>query len=116
MHNLKQTIYATIQKVIEELSLDVETLHDQDALVDGLGLKSLDLARIIATLDLKLDADPFSELVSITSVRTVGDLYAAYATYFSAQRDSDIESSTPSAMAVSESTAPQTRQQALRGV
>jgi acyl carrier protein len=35
-----------------------------------------------------LKADPFQELVPITSIRTVGDLEAAYVKYFS---DSDSE-------------------------
>jgi acyl carrier protein len=47
-------------------------------LVDQLGLRSLDLARIVAVLELELGVDPFSELVPITTVRTVADLYRAY--------------------------------------
>ena len=32
----------------------------------------------MAALEFKLDTDPFQELVSITSIRTVGDLERAY--------------------------------------
>lgn len=46
--------------------------------LDALGLKSLDLARLVAELEEELDFNPFAELVDITSVRTVGDLVAAY--------------------------------------
>ena len=53
-------------------------------LVDDLGLRSLDLARIIAKLEMKLGVDPFAELVSVTSIRTPGDLCAAYAKCFAA--------------------------------
>lgn len=45
---------------------------------DDLGLSSLDLAELVTVLELELDADPFRELVPITSVRTVGDLVQAY--------------------------------------
>jgi acyl carrier protein len=86
MNDLKQTVYKTIQRVAKSKSLEIETIHDHDALVDNLGLKSLDLARITAILELQLDADPFAELVSLTSIRTVGDLCAAYAQCFA--RDS----------------------------
>ena len=53
MNNLKQTIYSTLQRVGKKRSLEVEGIRDQDALVDDLGFKSLDLARIIAILELK---------------------------------------------------------------
>ena len=78
MQNLKQIIYSTIQNVIEDLELPVTEIHDRATLVDELGLKSLDLARVVAILELKLELDPFAELVAITSIRTVGDLCAAY--------------------------------------
>ncbi|HRI64099.1 MAG TPA: acyl carrier protein [Polyangium sp.] len=84
MLNVKQTIYSAIQDVIEDLGLEVSEIHDDDALVDGLGLKSLDLARLVAILELKLDVDPFAERVAITSIRTVGDLCAAYEQCFAA--------------------------------
>lgn len=97
MNNLKQTIYSTIQRVAKRKSLEIGVIRDQDALVDNLGLKSLDLARIIATLELRLDVDPFDELVSITSIRTVGDLCAAYAKCFSEQNGSATQNKRPKA-------------------
>jgi len=60
MQNSKQTIYVTIQNVIEDLGREIPEIHDNDALVDDLGLKSLDLARIVAILELKLEVDPFA--------------------------------------------------------
>ncbi|MBP7964359.1 MAG: hypothetical protein KBG20_00345 [Caldilineaceae bacterium] len=78
MEERKQIIYKTIQRVAEDRAIQLEMLHDDAALVDTLGLRSLDLARILAILELKLNVNPFAELVSITSVRTVGDLCAAY--------------------------------------
>jgi hypothetical protein len=43
-----------------------------------LGLSSLDLAFVVAELEAELGVDPFAKLVSITSVRSVGDLVRAY--------------------------------------
>ena len=59
-------------------------IRPDQLLVDDLGLRSLDLARIIAKLEMKLGVDPFAELVSVTSIRTPGDLCAAYAKCFAA--------------------------------
>ena len=89
MDQLKQEIYATVQSVVEEEGIDVSEIHDHDALGDDLGLRSIDIARIIAILELQLAVDPFAELVPITSVRTVGDLWAAYAKCFSQEKGTE---------------------------
>jgi acyl carrier protein len=79
MENLEQIIHDVILNVAQEESLDLVDLQNSHKLVDDLGFKSLDLARILAILELKLGVDPFtSNLVAITDVRTVGDLCAAY--------------------------------------
>ena len=44
----------------------------------GVGPDVDGLARIVASLEMKLDVDPFAEDVAITSIRTVGDLCNAY--------------------------------------
>lgn len=93
MNNLKQIIYSTVRKVVEEESIEVGEIHEDDALVDNLGLRSMDLARILAILELKLNVNPFAELVSITSIRTVGDLCAAYAKCFAEDQSSENQSS-----------------------
>ncbi|MCB0193850.1 MAG: acyl carrier protein [Anaerolineae bacterium] len=81
MGNLDQIVRDVIRAVAQEESIELVDLHDAQRLVDDIGLKSLDLARILAILELKLGVDPFSSnLVSITDVRTVGDLCAAYNT------------------------------------
>src|SRR5258708_20027641 len=53
-------------------------LSGTDKLSATLGLSSLDLAFVVAELELELGVDPFAKLVSITSVRSVGDLVRAY--------------------------------------
>ena len=49
-----------------------------DKLNATLGLSSLDLAFLVAELEVELGVDPFAKLVSITSVRSVDDLVQAY--------------------------------------
>jgi acyl carrier protein len=92
MDNLNETILAVVRGVVKEKSPEIAAIRPDQLLVEDLGLRSLDLARIIAKLEAKLDADPFSELVSITSIRTPGDLCAAYAKCFA-----DGEESAPAA-------------------
>ena len=89
MNNLNDIIYSTVQRVAEEQSIEVGEIHEHDALVDNLGLRSMDLARILAILELKLNVDPFAELVSITSIRTVGDLCVAYAKCFAEDENTE---------------------------
>ena len=46
--------------------------------VKDMGFASLDVAQLIAMLEMELDVDPFSEGVSIMDVSTVGDLHRVY--------------------------------------
>lgn len=79
MNDIHATVQAVILSIAREKSPDLHVVSDAQGLVEELGLKSLDLARLIAILDLQLNVEPFAERVAITSIRTVGDLYRAYA-------------------------------------
>jgi acyl carrier protein len=50
----------------------------EQRLIAELGLDSLDVAELVATLEVEVGADPFAESASITDVHTVGDLIAVY--------------------------------------
>jgi len=99
MKNIKQVIYDVIQNVALENSIETGHLQAHHKLVDGLGFSSLDLARIVAILEIKLEVDPFASLVPITSVRTVGDLHEAYAKCFETHKESEPEKAPQSAPA-----------------
>ena len=43
-----------------------------------LGLSSLQMAELVVALEMRFSVDPFSSLVPITDIRTLGDLTAAY--------------------------------------
>ena len=67
----------TIAAVMQQRGLDPAGMTAEAKLSDTLGLKSMDLAEIVLTLEDTLGADPFQR-IPITSIRTVGDLVSAY--------------------------------------
>lgn len=71
-------VHEQIYAILKEQSRSVESISATDKLSDTLGLSSLDLATLVSELELALDADPFAELIPVTSIRTVGDLVQAY--------------------------------------
>ena len=92
---ISKTVRDQVGLLLDEKDLPGRDIAPDDRLNADLGLTSLDLASLVAALEMKLKADPFQELVPITSVRTVGDLEAAYLKYFSdpkpeAQDDEDL--------------------------
>lgn len=87
MENIEQTVFDVIAKVAEEKGLDLKTVGLTQKLVTDIGFKSIDLARIIAILEITLSADPFSKLVPITSIQTIGDLCDAYQLCFADDQD-----------------------------
>ena len=89
MNDLEQRIYAVVTKVVRDRSPDAPEVAPHHGLTTELGLESLDLARIVASLELELEADPFSSLVPITDVRTVGDLVSAYRRWFDGETAGD---------------------------
>jgi acyl carrier protein len=75
---LESVIDEKIRVLLEERGSDVPEIHGADTLNGVLGLSSIDLAILVAELESALGVDPFSKIVSITSVRSVDDLVEAY--------------------------------------
>src|ERR1700759_3079959 len=75
---LEELVLGKIRTLLEERSGEVHIVKGTDGLNATLGLGSLDLALIVAELEVEVGADPFAKLLSITSVRSVNDLVAAY--------------------------------------
>jgi acyl carrier protein len=94
MEDVEQVVLDVVAGVAREKSAAVSAVEADQTLVDDLGLRSLDLARIIAKLELKLGVDPFAEMVAVTSIRTVGDLCAAYARAFEEGEEGEEEEET----------------------
>ena len=74
---VESAVNEVIAEVMVARGLDPNTLIAEAKLADGLGLKSMDLAEIVLTLEDRLDADPFQK-IAITSIRKVEDLTGAY--------------------------------------
>lgn len=60
-------------------------IEDTTAIVRDLGFASLDVAELIAVLEMELDVDPFSDGVSLMDVRTYGDFCAVYEKVYAAK-------------------------------
>jgi acyl carrier protein len=75
---LENVVHEKIRMLLEERGGDVPAIHGADGLNGVLGLSSLDLAIVVGELESALGVDPFSKIVSITSIRSVDDLVGAY--------------------------------------
>ena len=72
-----EMVTGTIAAVMTARDLDPGGIEPPARLSETLGLRSMDLAQIVLTLEDDLDIDPF-QTIPITSIRTVGDLTDAY--------------------------------------
>ena len=75
--DIQQSVHRAITDILERHGKQVEPFDNADDLVST-GLTSLDLAALVAVLERTWKVDPFLESVSITDIRTVGDLCRAY--------------------------------------
>lgn len=73
------------EKILEEIT-DIQKhsergdqpVNDDSQIVQDLGFTSLDVAELIANLEMEFDVDPFSNGVSLMKVRTFGDFCRVY--------------------------------------
>lgn len=79
---IELVVHGRIREVLAERGEEIPPLAGAEKLNATLGLSSLDLAVLVAQLDAELGVDPFTRLVSITSVRSVSDLVRAYQQVF----------------------------------
>jgi acyl carrier protein len=85
MEELQTAVFEEVQRMAELRGISLPGLSPRQHLIDDLGLRSLDLAHLVAALEQRLRVDPFFKLVPITQVRTLGDLCAAYRTALAGQ-------------------------------
>jgi len=74
---VEETVKATVAAIMASRDLDPGAIAPLAKLSETLGLRSMDLAQIVLTLEDELNTDPF-QAIPITSIRTVGDLTQAY--------------------------------------
>ena len=75
--HVAEAVKDIVAMVMTARDLDPAGIAPDAKLSETLGLRSMDLAQIVLTLEDDLDTDPFQE-IPITSIRTVGDLTQAY--------------------------------------
>jgi acyl carrier protein len=67
-----------IKELLLEKEITLTDISEDYALGDDLGLTSMDLAILVANLELELGVEPFLEDFVITDIRTLRDLCQAF--------------------------------------
>ncbi len=75
---IERAIREEVLRVLGTHETGITELSNEDTLTGALGLSSLEVVQIVASLKERLGIDPFVQVFSVTDVRTVGDLRAAY--------------------------------------
>lgn len=100
---IETIVHACIQAILEDRGDNTTIVSGTDKLNATLGLTSLDLALLVAELELALGVDPFAKLVSVTAMRSVDDLVGAYRLAFAptapANQDTGLADAAARAMA-----------------
>ena len=78
LNTVKTKIIEVLKEIQERNHYPQKPLQDDVKIVNGLGFSSLDVAELIAVLEMELGVDPFAAGVSIMSVQTIGELYQVY--------------------------------------
>lgn len=78
MSDIKTTIISVLREIQERNSYPKRDINDDTMVVKNLGFSSLDVAELVAVLEMELGVDPFSQGVSIMNVHTVGELHKVY--------------------------------------
>ncbi len=78
MDEVVNTIKNAIREIQEEQDYRIVELNENMDILNTLGFRSLDIAQLIAMLELELGVDPFSNGVSLAQLTTLGNLYEIY--------------------------------------
>ena len=76
--DLERLVHEELRRLLVERDRPPGVIEDSSRLGLDLGFESLDLALLVARLEVATGLDPFAEEVAITSIRTVGDVVSAY--------------------------------------
>lgn len=75
--SVRSVIKDSIQEILDNNGR-TGAIEESSQLVKDLAFTSLDVAELVAVLEMELDVDPFSDGVSLMDVRTYGDFCAVY--------------------------------------
>ena len=76
--DLERLVHEELRRLLVERDRPPGVIEASSRLGLDLGFESLDLALLVARLEVATGLDPFAEDVAITSIRTVGDVVSAY--------------------------------------
>lgn len=76
--DVAQAVLSAVAQIAARKSPPPAEVGPGQALVRDLGFDSLDIAELVATLEVELACDPFAADAVIADARTVGDLCAIY--------------------------------------
>ena len=72
---MRQSIAERIARI---KSISPTSIVPESSLFEALGMSSLDLAQLVAELEVELGVDPFAIDASVKEIRTVADLHRVY--------------------------------------
>lgn len=75
--SVRSVIKDSIQEILDNNGR-TGAIEESSQLVKDLAFTSLDVAELVAVLEMELDVDPFSDGVSLMDVRTYSDFCAVY--------------------------------------
>lgn len=78
MSQVRETIIDALKSIQQQQGYRMVEPKDAHKVVKELGFSSLDVAQLIAILEMDIGVDPFSQGVSIMDVVTVADLVRVY--------------------------------------
>ena len=75
----RDALMGTVRSIVARMKrIEPERVEPESALSADLALTSLDLAQLVAELEIELGFDPFTAGATVRGVRTVADLCAVY--------------------------------------
>lgn len=79
MSEVLEAVKDSINEILTMNGLEEVKIKEESKIIQDLGLKSLDIAQLIAMLEAEYDIDPFTNgTATLASVLTVGDLCKLY--------------------------------------
>jgi acyl carrier protein len=78
MISTTDAVHAAVLEVAQMVQPEATSVADEQRLREDLNFGSLDLAQLVAMLEIKLGVDPFAQHTALTSIATVGDLCRVY--------------------------------------
>ncbi|MEC2352648.1 acyl carrier protein [Bacillus velezensis] len=78
---MKQIIAQIIQDIQEQQSYRAVEAGDDVRVIEDLGFSSLDIAQLVAQMEMETGVDPFSQGETISSITTVGSICDNYQKY-----------------------------------